>query len=67
VAEGWPIQPIRSLLVSEMSSVHLRPIDFVSHDVIVSWYVIRIYLTLVILILFHSPSIAAFLSLNAMC
>jgi hypothetical protein len=62
VAEGWPILS-RSFLVSEISSVYLQLIDFVSHNVIICWYVLCIHMTLVILIIFLSPSIAAFLSL----
>jgi hypothetical protein len=40
VAERWAILSVRSLLVSEMSSVCLRLIDFVSHNVIITWYVL---------------------------
>jgi hypothetical protein len=63
VAEGWSKLPVPSFLVSEMSFVHLRLISSVSHDVIISWYVVRIHMTLVRLILFLSPSTVPFLSL----
>jgi hypothetical protein len=63
VAEGWLMLSVRSLFVSEMFSVHLRLIHFVSCDAIISWYVIRIHMTLVIPSIFLSPLIAAFLSL----
>ena len=62
VAEGWPMLSVCSLLVLEMSSFCLQLIDFVSCDVIVSRYFICIHMTLVILSIFLSPLITAFLS-----
>jgi hypothetical protein len=50
-------------LVSQTSSVYLQLIAAVSHDVIISWYVTHIHLTLLILILFPSPSAGPFLNL----
>ena len=64
---GWPILSVCLFLVSEMTSVYLRLIDFVSHNMIISWYVLCINMSLVILIIFLSPLIAAFLSLREMC
>jgi hypothetical protein len=49
---------------AESSSIDLQLIAAVSHDAIISWYVTHICLTLLILILFLSPSTVPFVSLQ---